>query len=85
MRLKFSLTEGLVSSQLVNYFCREEWEGGELGGGGESEIASIGNGLSRWMGATINLMGGMCRVVNRGPLEHPGVGMDGCDETAFTG
>ena len=32
------------------------------------------------MGATINLMGGMCR-----PLERPGVGMGGCDKTAFTG
>lgn len=30
-----------------------------MGGGGESEITSIGNVLSRWMGATINLMGGM--------------------------
>lgn len=28
MRLKSSLTEGLVSNQLVNYVCREEWEGG---------------------------------------------------------
>ena len=28
MRLKSSLTEGLVSNQLGNYVCREEWEGG---------------------------------------------------------
>ena len=56
-----------------------------MGGGGESEITSIGNVLSRWMGATINLMGGMCWLVNHGPLEHPGVGMGGYDETAFTG
>ena len=56
-----------------------------MGGGGESEIASVGNMLSRWMGATINLMGGMCGLVNHRPLEHPGVGMGGCDKTAFTG